>query len=412
MSLYDSSCTKCLMGSNGYATCIHGIGSKRKDIDIVVVMDAPSIEEGASPFSDNRARLLARMFKQVGLNPGASGKVWFTYVHKCAAVNPKTNRAAKVKLKDAKICAEAYLEQEIKIINPKIILCLGKVVQSVVLKNNTSVAHTRGKLVKAIFGEWEGLAMVLDHPFAILQSPAKESMFIQDLQGVVKVLKGESPFWEKSKQHRFDFVPITSVNQFIQIKEELFKTQHKYLAIDVEASGLGRDLYLKDFKVYTLQFGVVDLANTHNNYTNPVYILPIQSKHFLCTQQNDPGWICQIKPVINNLLSRKRFHLVAHNGKYDLKALRSAALGVYSYLQWDTMMLWANFYGEASMSLKEIAYQITDIGGYDKEMEAYFKEHGSYDAPQDILLPYGGLDIVVTRLLLQKLLPMTETSKE
>ena len=60
-------------------------------------------------------------------------------------------------------------------------------------------------------------------------------------------------------------------------------------------------------------------------------------------------------------------------------------------------MLWSNAHGEAPMSLKEIAYQVTDLGGYEKKMEVYFEEHGTYDAPPEILVPYGGLDVVVTR---------------
>jgi DNA polymerase I-like protein with 3'-5' exonuclease and polymerase domains len=169
-------------------------------------------------------------------------------------------------------------------------------------------------------------------------------------------------------------------------------------------------MYFDKYKVYTLQLGVVDLTDPEYNDRLPVYIIPLQSSQFsIC---KNPMWLDSAAGLLNHLLSPRYFKLIAHNGKYDLKGLRR--IGVHTpYLWWDTMLLWANTHGEAPMSLKEIAYQVTDLGGYEKKMEEYFKEHGTYDAPPEILMEYGGLDVVVTRHLMYEMNQTTlqETTK-
>jgi hypothetical protein len=212
------------------------------------------------------------------------------------------------------------------------------------------------------------------------------------------VLYGEGdPYWDDRKLSRFNFHVIETVAEFLQIANDLIR-DHKgeYLAIDIEASGIDDDMYQPDFKVFTIQFGIVNVVKKAWNDSLPVYILPIQSDNFKCLPLAD------IRMLLNNFLHPRYFRLIAHNGKYDLKGLRT--IGVTSpYLHWDTMMLWANAHGEAPMSLKEIAYQVTDLGGYEKLMDEYVEEYGTYDAPEEILVPYGGLDIVVTRHLMYEM---------
>jgi uracil-DNA glycosylase family 4 len=365
----------------------------------MIVGDGPSKEESTKKrsFTDQRAKLLGDMLQEVGINVSDTGDVYATYLCKCPSIG-------KVKTTNARICADTYLIKEIVHFKPKMILALGKNAQLILLHNSAPLSKTHGKVFDAKF-EWEGeevetKVMPVDHPFAVLSSPSKYKAWAADIGRAKAVLYNEGePFWTPEKNDRFDFQLIESVAQFKTVAKDLIQNHRgSYLAIDIEASGLDEDMPKEDFKVYTLQFGVVDLKKKCNNDDNPVYMLPIQSAHFACTQ--NPDWLSKLVPLLNNFL--QYFKLVAHNGKYDAKGLRRIGVD-QAYIYWDTMMLWSNVNGEAPMSLKEIAYQVSDLGGYENIMTEYFAEHGTYDAPPEILVPYGGLDIVVTRHLLYEM---------
>ena len=343
-------------------------------------------------FGDQRGQLLQEVLDEVGIQTGGDGEVFATYVVKCFP-------SGKIKAKDARTCSDVYLMKEIFKHKPALILSLGKTAQVAVMKDATPLSKTHGKMFDHTF-EFEGKefstkVMPIEHPYAILSEPTKLDPWMADIRRAKTVLYSEGdPYWHDDKLERFDFRVIDSVSRFKEVARELTsEAKGRYMTLDVEASGLDDVMMKPDFKVFTLQFGIADMENKAANDDLPVYILPLQSAHFpVC---RDPRWLPKVTGMLNHFLDLRYFQLVAHNGKYDLKALRR--IGVYSFLAWDTMMLWSNAHGESPMSLKEIAYQVTDLGGYEKKMEAYFEEHGTYDAPPEILVPYGGLDVVVTR---------------
>lgn len=395
--IYDSSCEACPLHKNEGRTCISGSGNLQNPT-VLVVGDGPSKEEATKvrAFTDQRAKLLRAALEDAGIEVSASGEVFATYMCKCFP-------AGKVRTVDARVCADKYLLKEIAHFKPKLILALGKNAQLILLHESSPLSKTHGKIFDVVFevdGETiETKVMPIEHPFAILSNPAKISMWESDIQRAKSVLYNEGePFWAEEKKDRFDFNLIESPREFKQLAKHLIQNyKGSYLALDIEASGLDDTIQKEEFKVYTIQFGIVDMDSKPDNDILPVYILPIQSEQFACTKQ--AGWLPDMVNLLNNFLHPRYFKLVAHNGKYDLKGLRR--IGVTTpYLTWDTMMLWANAYGEAPMSLKEIAYQVSDLGGYEVEMQEYFKEHGTFDAPPELLVPYGGLDIVVTRHLM------------
>ena len=395
--IYDHHCTLCPLHQNEGRVCVSGAGNLVNPT-ILIVGDAPSKEEAnqRGTFGDDRGRLLRTTLNEAGIKVAPNGDVFATYLCKCFP-------NGKIKTTEARTCGDAYLIKEILHFKPKLILALGKNAQLILLRNTSSLTQTHGKLFPASFeldGDvFETQVMPIDHPFAVLSNPAKQKAWEADIRRARGILHNDaSPYWEEEKLDRFDFVLIDSIRHFREVARELI-TNHRgeFLSIDIEASGLDEDMEKDDFEVFTLQFGVVDTRDRAANMTDPVYVLPIQSGQFPCTQ--DPIWLDSITELLNNFLHPRYFKLVAHNGKYDLKGLRRVGVTETS-LEWDTMMLWANLHGEAPMSLKEIAYQVTDLGGYEKKMEDYFKEQKTYDAPPEILVPYSGLDIIITRHLM------------
>lgn len=398
--IFNHGCTLCPLHENDGKVCLPGTGNQTNPV-LMVVGDGPAKDEATKvrPFSDQRAKLLGETFRQIGIDLSKTGDVYATYLCKCAP-------QGKIRTVDARICADTYLIQEIVHFKPKLILALGKNVQLILLHNSSALGKTHGKVFDATFefgGETvETKVMPVDHPFAVLSNPAKHKTWAADIARAKAVLYSEGePYWTEDKIERFDFRLIDSIAGFKEVARELIQNYPgSYLSLDIEASGLDEDMPKEEFKVYTLQFGVASMTDKKKNDDLPVYILPLQSEQFAFTQS--PTWLPAMTKLLNNFLHPRYFKLVAHNGKYDLKGLRRMGV-TEAYLYWDTMMLWSNIHGEAPMSLKEIAYQVTDLGGYENTMVEYFKEHGTYDAPPQLLVPYGGLDIVVTRHLMYEM---------
>lgn len=366
-----------------------------------MIGDGPSKSESVNKkaFTDQRGQLTQEALAEVEIPTGSNGVVFATYVCKCFP-------HGKIKAKDAAVCADEYLLREIMRYKPELIIALGKTAQTVLLHKPVPIAKTHGKLFDATFeldGEvFETKVMPVEHPFSVLQSPPKLDPWLADLRRAKTVLYAEGePFWTPDKAERFTFELIDSTRKLKAMATSIISDYPgEYLAIDIEASGLDNIMYTDKYKVYTIQLGIVDLTDPEYNDRLPVYIIPLQSEQFAITRH--PMWLDNVTYLLNRLLHPRYFKLIAHNGKYDLKGLRRIGVDT-PMLHWDTMMLWANAHGEAPMSLKEIAYQVTDLGGYEKVMEEYFQEYKTYDAPPEILLPYGGLDVVVTRHLMYEM---------
>lgn len=99
------------------------------DPDIVVVVDSPNISQEA-------ISLMVNSFKKVGLN---SQQLCLTYVNRCPVKRPYDANEV--------INCSPYLHQEIQILNPRLILCLGGLPSSVIFGDNIKIKERRGEII-------------------------------------------------------------------------------------------------------------------------------------------------------------------------------------------------------------------------------------------------------------------------
>jgi len=146
-------------------------GEGNYNAEIMIIGEAPGEEEDKQgrPFVGRAGKVLDKMLEHIGLN---RNDVFITNVVKC---RPPENREPYDD--EAKTCMQNYLEKQIELISPKIILLLGNVATRHLL-GVKSVSNVRGKLI-----EKEGrYYFATYHPAVALYNPSKEETLMKDFE--------------------------------------------------------------------------------------------------------------------------------------------------------------------------------------------------------------------------------------
>ena len=165
-----AACTACGLSRTRTKT-VPGVGDRQADW--LIVGEAPGADEDASgePFVGRAGKLLDAMLRAVGLSRQRG--VYITNIVKC---RPPGNRDPAPD--EAGACA-GYLERQIALINPKLILAVGKVAAHNLLGSEEPVNRMRGKV-----WQWRGTdlpVVVTYHPAYLLRSPLEKRKSWDDL---------------------------------------------------------------------------------------------------------------------------------------------------------------------------------------------------------------------------------------
>lgn len=256
-----------------------------------------------------------------------------------------------------------------KYVNVKTVLCLGRA-----LYYFTESSH---------LSSWRYFSEFLFNPtwFYPAYESKKPFVRIYPVGFLSDILKGDT-FEYLHLDKQLDFIQaylLSEKDQFIPpvIKRvenlDEFITQyrdHEYVAIDTETNSL--DVFIENFKCkcITLSFdGII-------------------------------GWYLPVEGLDKRKFSQfiKNKKQIYSNGKYDCKVfnrirIRGAAV------EEDTSLIFHLMNTERdSNSLKTLAW-LVGFGGYENELEAYKKKYkidNYLDIPDSILIPYAGLDPIVT----------------
>lgn len=165
-----SACTACGLSRTRTKT-VPGVGDLRADW--LIVGEAPGADEDATgePFVGRAGKLLDAMLRAVGLSRQRG--VYITNIVKC---RPPGNRDPAPD--EAGACA-GYLERQIALIEPKLILAVGKVAAHNLLGSQEPMNRLRGKV-----WHWRGTdlpVVATYHPAYLLRSPLEKRKSWDDL---------------------------------------------------------------------------------------------------------------------------------------------------------------------------------------------------------------------------------------
>lgn len=153
-------------------------GAGNINADWMLIGEAPGENEDlkGQPFVGQAGMLLTEMIRAIGLN---RDDVYITNTIKC---RPPENRNPMAE--EIKACGH-YLQRQIKLVKPAIILAVGRVAAQSLLETNESLAKLRGR--QHLFN---GIPLVvIYHPAYLLRALSEKRKAWQDLQLAIKQSK-------------------------------------------------------------------------------------------------------------------------------------------------------------------------------------------------------------------------------
>jgi DNA polymerase len=172
-------CTLCKLRA-GCTQTVFGVGDEKADW--LFVGEGPGADEDAlgEPFVGQAGKLLDNMLMAIKLKRG--NNVYIANIVKC---RPPGNRPPEA---DEIATCLPYLHRQIALIQPKLIVALGKVASNALLGKDATLASLRGKL-----HDYRGTPLVVTyHPAYLLRTPSEKAKAWQDLCLAVKTLEGDA----------------------------------------------------------------------------------------------------------------------------------------------------------------------------------------------------------------------------
>jgi DNA polymerase len=175
-----AACLRCPLHQTRTNT-VFGVGNR--EAQWLVVGEAPGAEEDrqGEPFVGRAGGLLNSMLRGIGL---AREQVFIANVLKC---RPPNNRDPKPE--EVAQCLP-YLERQIQLLQPKIMLAVGRIAAQNLLATDTPIGKLRGHVHR--FGT-AGIPLVVTyHPAYLLRSPTEKRKAWEDLKFARRVAAGAS----------------------------------------------------------------------------------------------------------------------------------------------------------------------------------------------------------------------------
>jgi len=149
-----------------------GVGPQ--NAQVLFVGEGPGENEDLTgePFVGRGGKLLDKYLETVGLGRGKN--VYIANIVKC---RPPGNRDPQPAEQEACI---GYLRNQVAILRPKIIVCLGRIAAQVIIKKDFKVTREHGEWTERK-GTW---LMGTYHPAALLRNPGSKPAALEDFQAL------------------------------------------------------------------------------------------------------------------------------------------------------------------------------------------------------------------------------------
>lgn len=169
-------CTLCSELAASRTQTVFGVGDRQAQW--LVIGEAPGADEDAQgePFVGRAGQLLNAMLLAIGLR---REQVYIANVLKCRPPNNRDPRA------DEAAHCEPYLQRQIALIQPRLILVVGRIAAQNLLKTDTPIGKLRGQVHR-----YGAIPLVVTyHPAYLLRSPGEKRKAWDDLRLAMATLQ-------------------------------------------------------------------------------------------------------------------------------------------------------------------------------------------------------------------------------
>lgn len=163
-------CMQCGLHSTRTQT-VFGTGNLRAEW--MIIGEAPGADEDrqGEPFVGRAGQLLNAMLRALGF---PRETVFIANVLKCRPPGNRDPRPEEV------ACCSPYLARQIELVNPRVILCVGRIAAQNLLQTDTPIGKLRGQVHR--LGMQQRPVVVTYHPAYLLRSPGEKRKAWEDLQ--------------------------------------------------------------------------------------------------------------------------------------------------------------------------------------------------------------------------------------
>lgn len=163
-----SACERCRLCERRTNT-VFGVGDREADWMLIGEAPGENEDKQGEPFVGQAGKLLDNMLQSLDLARGTN--VYIANVIKCRPPgnrNPEPDEVAR---------CEPYLQRQVALVKPKLIVALGRFAAQSLLKTEASISSLRGRV-----HEYEGVPVIVTyHPAYLLRSLGDKSKSWQDL---------------------------------------------------------------------------------------------------------------------------------------------------------------------------------------------------------------------------------------
>lgn len=155
---------------------VFGIGAR--DADVLIVGEAPGASEDAQgvPFVGRAGKLLDRMLCAIGCSRDSN-----VYITNICKFRPPNNRDPN---SDEVAADWPILERQIELMDPKLVVAVGRVAAQTLLDSKASLGKLRGELHRYPHRELD--VLVTYHPAFLLRSPGQKAKAWDDLKRIAR----------------------------------------------------------------------------------------------------------------------------------------------------------------------------------------------------------------------------------
>jgi uracil-DNA glycosylase len=168
-------CTRCKLSGLGRTQVVFGVGNP--NAELMFVGEAPGADEDEQgvPFVGRAGQLLTKIIEAIDLK---RDDVYIANVIKC---RPPQNRNPEP---DEIATCEPFLFQQIDLIQPKVIVTLGKFAAQCLLRSEEPISRLRGRMF-----DYRGAKLIPTfHPAYLLRNPSSKREVWEDMKLVKKLL--------------------------------------------------------------------------------------------------------------------------------------------------------------------------------------------------------------------------------